>query len=432
MASENKKVEKKKQDAPQKGKAYVDTSNSKIVKGSDKFDISQDKAVIESVRMATNLEEFLRDLAGYRDRLHDFSIDGADRSKATLALYEMITGKTVEPIYDEDGEEDELLMDWDEFRKYWDEIEETAKSITPEKMKEVIEEFKYDLDEDYYGESLKQSLLNALNEALSNRTMKASDVNNWLKKNNLSNVINNIKSKREDGRYNINDILSEITTKQGRELESEVISNIKIDESSATDEEIDMEEENSDSKEEKDSCNTPEPKEVSEKLTESVEDEYSHELVGAHVITDLGTGIIIRYAGNDRFELAIDDSDDEELISKSDIKKVTSYRLPNEDESSTDDIEFDEDDTMNEHKKMKRLIHLMALKESANSLVSKFGITDIKQIKESLIEELTDKEYEIVLEDVYTTLNITVDNDYKSDTESITESLRSNLHNKLI
>lgn len=368
MDSNNKKVEKK-QEAPKKGKAYVDTTNSKVVKGTGKAEVDNGKAVVENLNIseenvykAQNREEFLDHLSKKRDELHDFAVDAGDRTISTKQFYEAITGKEIPPIFDEDGEEEELIMDWEQFNKYWDEIEEAAKNISEERMRQIIDENKYDLDPNYFGESFQQELMNALNEALSNKTMKASDVNAWLKENNLKDVISKLKA--EDGKYNVEDIIKLISDKQRRELESDVVTTIdKLDEASSTDDDIDMDDDCRG--EEKESSNTPEPKAISEN------------------------------------------------------REV--YSINEEPKNET-----------KSHTEMKRLIHLMSLRDNANELVNKFGLTDVQKIKESLVEELTDKEYEIVLEDVYKALNIEVKNNYEDNTEMLNESLRSDLHDKLI
>lgn len=533
MSSENKKIEKK-QDTPKKGKAYVDTSDSKVVKGSNKAEIEKDKVVVESydtVKLATNLEEFLRDLARLRDELHDFAVDGAERSQLTVALYEKITGKKVEPIYDENGDEDEFVMNFDEFRVYWDEIEEVAKTINPEKMNEIIEEFKYDLDGYYKGESFKQDLINALNEAISDKTMKASDVNKWLKENNLKDVISKIKSKK--GKYNVDDIVKLISNKEVKKLQSDIITNIdnlnenvgdeptskynigdevyyipkisgmdnkkaliikyktykkpdsllgeetqfdwyysfensnlssvesdltnditKLNESVATEDEIDMEDDNEDGKEEKDSSNTPEPAGLKENIDnyndiDNDEEETDTELSSDDDNFDQDEAINEEEEEIDSLhefkEMARNSESLADFINairnKKDVPSEISTEFFNKygengetPEQASEALYKEVKNTMNEniHQEMKRLIHLMALKENANELVNKFGLTNIKAIKESLVEELTDKEYEIVLEDVYTALNIKVENDFTDKTESINESLRSDLHDKLI
>ena len=345
MASEKKKVEKK-QETPQKGKAFVDTSNSKVVKGSNKAEVEQDKkAVVEknnNTEMENNNQEF------------------------------------------------------------------------------------------------EQSILDALNEALSNKTMKADEVNKWLSENNLKDVVAKLES--EDGKYNVDDIIKLISDQERKELQSEVVTNLKLDES-ATEEDIELDDE--DAKEEKDSSNTPEPKAVSENIeeeTESSTDDIEFDEDDSVNEEELPTD------GLDEFrEMARTSESLESFInairSKNDVPAEVStaffekYGQDNRTPEQAAEVLYNEvKDSMNEniHQNMKRLIHLNSLKESANELVNKFGLTDIEKIKESLVEELTDKEYEIVLEDVYIALNIEVNNDYNDETESLNESLRSDLHDKLI
>ncbi len=133
MSDESKKSDKKKS---KKGKAYVDTSNSKVVKGSDNK-ASVEKAVVENImhgvddenlhdenlhdgakRVANgeNIEavaneigvgvgelkgevnlvldslrqRLLTDVKGWRDELHDFSVSGDDRDYTTRHLYKDI------------------------------------------------------------------------------------------------------------------------------------------------------------------------------------------------------------------------------------------------------------------------------------------------------------------------------------------------------
>jgi len=73
----------------------------------------------------------------------------------------------------------------------------------------------------------------------------------------------------------------------------------------------------------------------------------------------------------------------------------------------------------------------MKLKENANELFNKYGLTNIEKIKESIGEDLTDDEFNIVLDDMMKVLKVEVANDLVED-ESISESLRNDLGNKLI
>jgi hypothetical protein len=732
------KKDKKEKENPKKGKAFLDTTDSKVVKGKGKIE----KAVVESAHMASSKEEFLSQLSQLRDNLHDFAVNADERNYATKELYQDITGKQLPTEWnaeniDWDSKSEttkdnifrriysfkegnqylqtpwnelpeevknniiELFNDdefdtygWDEFVKYWNEIEEAAKNLSDEQVMDIIQKHKYDLDPNYHGESLETDLMNALNEAITNESMRVSDVNKWLSENNLEDILSKLET--EDGKYNAEDIVKFISDEKGINEDSDNEEEISLEEANERNEEtvnqffqsndypsdetlfngnvwvdvipklgiprdnpeyyqyqslinnavdnfryldyntddspsisfregswfshyieienlpfknlidlsknindvientinyynegsgerinktiydnkylvitqLDLEraemevEEDEDMLEENNNIEFPElqqdtsfrdesmdidhetekkainqeKNENKEQESNSESEEETNENIEVHAVADELTpemkerimsaiADIEKWSGEayqdgddvhialediknasttDQIKSAIDTieswkwnayTDGDEVDNavekiKEVISSPTSHMISNLEEGklSSDDDTYGDDDSINDvrekidkfiedgkvltraelkewskndeeynqllkdykdewekhtldikdlkeqksHSEMKRLIHLMALKESANELVSKFGLTDVEKIKESLVEELTDEEYEIVLEDVYTTLNIEVDNDFEDNTESLNESLRSDLHDKLL
>ncbi len=484
MASKKKDVKVSK--SPEKGKAFLDTTGSKVVKGKGKMN----KAIVESVKMATSREEFIEQLSQVRDNLHDFAVDEGDRSGFTKVLYEDITGNIIQPTLDDDGEEEEFLLDgWDGFRKYWDEIEEAALTIPEDKMREIIQKHKYDLDPNYWGEldesnilkkDLKdnmnkdikpEDLMNALNEAIKENKVKASEVNEWLHNNNFKDVLSKVKAKNEN--VEVSDIVNLVIENDIDYPEHQQDTSFR-DDSMDIDQRVEKDAINQERNENNEKPAESKKAESDDEIKESKEDEYQEffmsklEEFNAESPKDLTKE---QWEEIDRTWVADNESNyqeyfkrkmdefnvespkdlskeqwneiDAEWESSEESQTPTSESNDNESNLTSDDEEFDKDDEVNEepieegksHTEMKRLIHLMALKESANELVNKFDLKDIDKIKESLVEELTDEEYEIVLEDVYKKLNIEVEKvneDFETKEESLNESLRSDLHDKLI
>lgn len=327
MASENKKIEKKKQEKPQKGKAFVDTSNSKVVKGTSKTGVEQDdKAVVEKInnKKLEKSNNVIESKFNVGDKVYYIpELSGMDKEKGLII----------------------------KFKKY-------------EKPDSLLGE-----ETDY----------------------------NWYYTFEDSNL---------------------------RAVESDLTDSLQsLSESSATEDDIDMEDDKADSDEEKESSNTPETKSVSE----SVEDDSSSDILDEFREMAKASENLEAFINSIRRK-----NDVTVELSTAFFKKYGQDGKTPEQAAETlyNEVKY----SMNEniHQDMKRLIHLMALKESANELVNKFGLTNIDSIKKSLVEELTDNEYKIVLEDVYKALKIEVENDYKDVTESVNESLRTELGKKLI
>ncbi len=201
-----------------------------------------------------------------------------------------------------------------------------------------------------------QDLIVALNEAISNKTMKASEVNKWLAENNLEDVISKIKN--EDGEYSVEDIVRHISEQPRKEFQSEVVTSMKLDESASTEDDIVKDEVDGDAKEEKDSSNAPETPKVTNEDNDnedndneisSDDDEYDdddevnenmHPLIGAHVNTANGMGTIVGLSEGGNFKWMSDEdygSAGEEAaieITKEDITQLLSYRLGDEDDNS--------------------------------------------------------------------------------------------------